>query len=227
MAQRCGPLAAMALALCIAGGAHADPEPYDPDEDMPEEPYHVRGWLEHARLMPVGLLLDAKLDSGARTSSIDAEILDGSEEIADDLEIADVASEPEEDEGEEPDVEPGEDAVYDIDHDDEAIDEDAHYVVFRITNESGRSRVLRREIVRWVEVKRRGGGTMRRPVVHLEFCIAGVWAEGEVNLADRSGFNYPLLIGRNMLNTSAIIIDSREVYSYRSTCEPPEDYDAD
>ncbi len=36
---------------------------------------HTRGWLEHARVMPNGLLMRAKLDSGAKTTSIHAEIL--------------------------------------------------------------------------------------------------------------------------------------------------------
>ena len=33
------------------------------------------GWLEHVNVTPVGLELDAKLDTGAKTSSIHAEIL--------------------------------------------------------------------------------------------------------------------------------------------------------
>ena len=39
------------------------------------EDTHIRGWLEHARVMPDRLLMTAKLDSGARTTSIHAEIL--------------------------------------------------------------------------------------------------------------------------------------------------------
>nr|WP_232224186.1 RimK/LysX family protein [Mastigocladopsis repens] len=33
----------------------------------------------------------------------------------------------------------------------------------------------------------------------MKFCIAGRWIEEEVNLAERDNFNYPVLIGRNML----------------------------
>ncbi|MEO1015549.1 MAG: RimK/LysX family protein [Pseudomonadota bacterium] len=213
----CGLLAAGAAAIS-ASGAAAEPELYDPNDKVPDTPFEVRGWLEHARLMPQGLLLDAKLDSGARTSSIDADILDprfvkvdeNGRSDDDDVEI---------DEGEELEIEFGEDAFVDM----AEAPPPGETVVFRVTNENGNSRILRREVVRWVEIKRRGGGTIRRPVVHLGFCISGLWVEGEVNLADREGLNYPLLVGRNMLDSAAILIDSRETYTYKSYCEPPKD----
>ena len=40
-----------------------------------EQPIFTRGWIEHARVMPDRLLMTAKLDSGAKTTSIHAEIL--------------------------------------------------------------------------------------------------------------------------------------------------------
>ena len=55
----------------------------------------------------------------------------------------------------------------------------------------------------------------------MELCVGGLRVEGEVNLADRSGFNYPLLIGRNMLRDAAISVDSRQVFAARRAC--PED----
>ena len=52
----------------------------------------------------------------------------------------------------------------------------------------------------------------------MDLCIAGRRVSGEVNLADRSGFNYPLLIGRNMLGDAAITIDSREIFASKRAC---------
>ncbi|WP_271410298.1 retropepsin-like aspartic peptidase RloA2 [Pseudomonas sp. Q1-7] len=39
----------------------------------------------------------------------------------------------------------------------------------------------------------------RRPVVDMEMCLGGIKRTVEVNLTDRSSFNYPLLIGANAL----------------------------
>jgi len=58
--------------------------------------------------------------------------------------------------------------------------------------------------------------------VEMELCIAGLYVAGEVNLSDRDQFNYPVLIGRNMLNSGNILVDSRETYTYRSRCERPD-----
>ena len=39
----------------------------------------------------------------------------------------------------------------------------------------------------------------KRPVVDLELCLGNVKRTVEVNLTDRSSFNYPLLIGAKAL----------------------------
>ncbi|GGB59486.1 MULTISPECIES: ATP-dependent zinc protease family protein [Henriciella] len=55
------------LAMCIA----ASPAIADSDSDDK----HVLGWLEHVRIADLDIELDAKLDTGATTSSIHAEIM--------------------------------------------------------------------------------------------------------------------------------------------------------
>ncbi len=178
----------------------------------------IRGWLEHARLMPVNLLLDAKLDPGARTSSLHAEILRGPDEFVDEEVFEDEDEEIEIDDA-------GDDAVDEPETTERTSRSPRESIVFRVTNETGRSRTLEREVVRYVEIKTRGGGAIERPVVILGFCVAGVWMHGEVNLADRSGFNYPFLVGRNMLADAGVLVDSRETYTRHSRCEPPDDED--
>ena len=157
------------------------------------------GWLEHARIAPSGLKVDAKLDSGAKTSSIHAEILRGPS----------VASDLPEDENGDP---------VEVPDDEEPVET----VVFRLTNEDGESTTLEREVVRYLSVKLRGDGVDKRPVVILDICLAGVKMTGEVNLTDRSKFNYPFLVGRTMLAKGDILIDPRKIYTVPATCEDAE-----
>ena len=120
-------------------------------------------------LLPeVAMKMDAKLDTGAKTSSIGAEILS------------------------------------DNNHSDT--------VTFRIANEDGEERTLEREVVRTVKIKMRGGGTEERKVVELEVCLGIQRIKGEFSLADRSNFNYPVLIGRSLLEDASIAVRSDEEY---------------
>ena len=67
-------------------------------------------------------------------------------------------------------------------------------------------------IARHSRIKRRADGTgntesIRRPVVMLEVCFDGKKHNIEVNLADRSRFAYPLLIGSNAMIGFGVLID--------------------
>ena len=186
---------------------------------------HTRGWLEHARVMPNGLLMRAKLDSGAKTTSIHAEILPPArageasslEDIADllgdvDLDALGMIS------GDAPDDPPeGEIApIFDMSMDDPMPEN----ITFRLTSRRGKEVIFTEPVVRWVSIRRRGGGSIVRPVVMMDLCIGGRRVKGEVNLADRTGFNYPLLIGRNMLSEAGISVDSRQIFAARKACPP-------
>ena len=186
---------------------------------------HTRGWLEHARVMPNGLLMRAKLDSGAKTTSIHAEILPPArageasslEDIADllgdvDLDALGMIS------GDAPDDPPeGEIApIFDMSMDDPMPEN----ITFRLTSRRGKEVIFTEPVVRWVSIRRRGGGSIVRPVVMMDLCIGGRRVIGEVNLADRTGFNYPLLIGRNMLSEAGISVDSRQIFAARKACPP-------
>ncbi|MEM7460612.1 MAG: hypothetical protein AAF331_14200, partial [Pseudomonadota bacterium] len=60
---------------------------------------YTRGWVEHARIMPDRLLMSAKLDSGAQTTSIHAEILaaGSADEVTDDPSLAEQLADTESD----------------------------------------------------------------------------------------------------------------------------------
>lgn len=178
--------------------ASAQPELYDPEDIVPDPPYEVRGWLEHGRFLPSNMLLDMKLDSGALTSSINAEIrgfyTEDGEPLTDEEAYAAV----------------------------KAGGGPSAIVEFVVENEDERRLRARRPVVRWAYIKGKEDRTIQRPVVEMEFCIAGLYVKGEVNLSERSHLNYPVLIGRNMLKAADILVDARETYTYKSRCERPD-----
>ena len=189
---------------------------------------HIRGWIEHARIMPDRLLVSAKLDSGAQTTSIHAEILAAgtADELTPDTGLAARLADTESDasamlsikmmEGAAPDDPPASEVVP-ISSLTEA-EELPEVVTFRLTSRGGKRRVYTAPVVRWVSIRRRGGGSIVRPVVIMDLCVGGIRVEGEVNLADRTGFNYPLLIGRNMLSDARISVDSSQVFASKRAC---------
>lgn len=202
----------LSLAVALTGASEA-----------PE--LHTRGWLEHARVMPNGLLMRAKLDSGAKTTSIHAEILppEFAVDTSPDEEMALLIGDAELDdedmgEGDAPDDPPADEIapIFDTSMEDPMPE----MITFKLTSRRGREVIYTAPVVRWVSIRRRGGGNIVRPVVNLDLCIGGIRVNGEVNLADRSGFNYPLLVGRNMLSEAGIAIDSSKIFAARKACPP-------
>lgn len=150
--------------------------------DTTNQPTQTVGWVENAKIPGIDQEIKAKLDTGATTASINAEIL------------------------EKPDKET----------------ESGGMIKFRFLDGEGNKEVFERPIVRWVEIKSREGSDIRRPVVQMKFCVAGRWIEEEVNLADRDDFNYPILIGRNMLKQGNLVVDSTQTFTAEPEC-PEED----
>jgi len=101
------------------------------------------------------------------------------------------------------------------------IEEAEDNVVFEIVAENAKdTKKLKKEIVRHVRIKKKGGGDeyIRRPVVEMTFCIAGQLVKEEVNLANRDGFTYDLLIGRNMLEKGLLIVDVSKTFTGKPNC---------
>lgn len=93
----------------------------------------------------------------------------------------------------------------------------AQYVVFAVKTEDGESKQLRREVTRWVKIKKKGSGFIRRPTITMVFNIAGQEVEEEVNLSDRDSFNYNLLIGRNMLKKGKLVVDPSLTFTAKTS----------
>ncbi len=140
------------------------------------------GWVEEIGISEVGSVVRAKLDTGAKTSSIDAEIIDIRKT------------------GKETKTATGD------------------TVVFSVTMEKGGKKTFERSVNRYVRIKKKGGGYIRRPVITMNFCIADRSIAEEVNLANREGFIYPVLVGRNMMEHADLVIDAGKTFITRPTC---------
>ena len=133
------------------------------------------GWIEKAVLYPQGVVFHAKLDTGAKTSSLHA---------------------------------PDPEFVF---HDGK------EWVRLSVTNRNIETVMIEAPVVRDVKIKRHFGDSQPRKVVLLDLCIGNVRKTEEVNLVDRTGLNYQLLIGRNFLQ-DALLIDSGSTYLLTPDC---------
>jgi hypothetical protein len=125
------------------------------------------GISEEIILLPWGVRMPARIDTGAATSSLDAR----------DLTVKDGTAE------------------------------------FTLPAKYG-GRELKLPVVKW-RVVRSAMGQKRRPVVEIELCLGSRRLLAEVNLMDRTGLKYPMLIGRNVLRKNFI------VDCMKANCSPP------
>lgn len=138
----------------------------------------VLGYIEDAYVGKLGLVMKAKLDTGADTSSIYARDID----------------------------------VY-------KKSKRNSWVRFRVIGKNGRSIRYDQNVISFVAIKLKTGGTQRRPVIHLPLCVGGVAGLAEFTLADREQFDYQVLVGREFL-ASRIIVDSAQTFAAEDSCEP-------
>lgn len=83
------------------------------------------------------------------------------------------------------------------------------WVRFSLTSRQGQTMILERPVVRVATIKRHFSRSQERPVIKLEICIGAVRKMVEVNLVDRTGLNYQLLVGRNFLGSSLLVQSDR------------------
>ncbi|MBD3642156.1 MAG: ATP-dependent zinc protease [Marinobacter sp.] len=79
--------------------------------------------------------------------------------------------------------------------------------------------VLERPVRRTVLIKRKGAPSQRRYVVDLEFCIAGTMHTTQFSLTDRGKFSYPVLLGRRFMRDDNILVDSADSFIASKECE--------
>jgi hypothetical protein len=90
----------------------------------------------------------------------------------------------------------------------ETFKRDEDWVRFRLATKDAGNQVYEHKVARISKIKTRSEedeedsevvAPSKRPVVDLELCLGNVKRTVEVNLTDRSSFNYPLLIGAKAL----------------------------
>lgn len=179
------PMKSIAVALLLSpltvlANAHND------DGSVPEK----LGFVEWVVLEETGLRLKARLDTGAKTSSLHAINVepfekDDEEWVSFQLPLADHQDE------------------------DDADGTDLDDVILEFSL----------PVERTVRIKRKGAPSQRRYVVIMEFCIAGTTHKTEFSLTDRSKFSYPALLGRRFMSDDNILIDSADAFLAGKDCE--------
>ena len=175
---------ALTSLLFSASPALAEPQP-----EISAEP-EVLGFIEWVVMGETGIRLKARLDTGAKTSSLHAVNVesfekDNEEWVRFQLPLGDHADQPSEGE---------------LEHDEVILE-------------------FERPVYRTVLIKRKGAPSQRRHVVKMEFCIAGKVHETQFSLTDRGKFAYPVLLGRRFMRDDNILTDSARSFVAEQECE--------
>lgn len=93
------------------------------------------------------------------------------------------------------------------------------WVQFDVTDHDGNPRTFKRKIQRTVFIKRHKQEPAKRPVILMGICLGNYFKVTEVNLADRSNYRYPVLIGRKFL-ADRFVIDSSSKHVLTPRCCP-------
>lgn len=150
------------------------------------------GFVEWLVMNDTGLRLKARLDTGAKTSSLHAVNVEEFEQ--DDQKWVKFQ-------------------IPLADHKDHPVEEDSNIDHEEIILE------LERPVERTVLIKRKGAESQRRYVVMMDFCIAGSSHETQFSLTDRGNFSYPVLLGRRFMRDDNILIDSADSFIANQECE--------
>lgn len=95
------------------------------------------------------------------------------------------------------------------------------WVSFKLVNPSnGQTVELEKKVARVASIKLRGGKEpQKRYVVRLEATIGNQTLKAEFTLTDRTDFEYPLLVGRNLLRGLAVV-DVAQIYTQSKKPRP-------
>ena len=155
-----------------------------------QRPPETLGYVEWVVMQDTSLRLKARLDTGAKTSSLHAVNVepfekDGQEWVSFQIPLGDHQDQPTEGE---------------LDHEDVILE-------------------LERPVERTVLIKRKGAPSQKRYVVMMDFCIAGTTHTTQFSLTDRGKFSYPALLGRRFMRDDNILIDSSDGFMAEKECE--------
>lgn len=177
---------ALAFSLALPAGAALAEASEDSDKPVPE----TLGFVEWLVMNETSVRLKARLDTGAKTSSLHAVNVEGfkkgdEEWVKFQLPLGDHEDQPSEGS---------------IEHEDVILE-------------------FERPVHRTVLIKRKSAPSQRRYVVKMDFCIAGAVHETQFSLTDRGNFKYPVLLGRRFMRDDNILIDSADSFIAERECE--------
>jgi hypothetical protein len=94
-----------------------------------------------------------------------------------------------------------------------------NWVKFSVQNRYGEKREITERVQRTALIKRHGKKSpQRRPVIRLAICLGNHYMETDVNLVDRSNFDFQMLIGRNFL-AGNVLLDPASTYLTEPRCQ--------
>ncbi|MBN7770148.1 ATP-dependent zinc protease [Marinobacter daepoensis] len=158
-------------------------------EEVKPDP-EIMGFVEWVVMGETGIRLKARLDTGAKTSSLHAVNVERFQKDNEDwvrfqLPLGDHKDQPTEG---------------NLEHEEVILE-------------------FERPVYRTVLIKRKGAPSQRRYVVKMEFCIGGKPHETQFSLTDRGKFSYPVLLGRRFMRDDNILIDSALSFMVENECE--------
>ncbi len=131
----------------------------------------IIGWLEAVYLPEYNFVLTAKVDTGAKNSSIHA---------------------------------------FEIEYIEQKDRPDGSRIRFKTSDLEGRVQTVETDAIRQVRIKRSNTETVARPEIEMEICLAGMRKRIRVNLTDRGGMNYRMILGRSALEGDFIVDVSKK-----------------
>jgi hypothetical protein len=98
------------------------------------------------------------------------------------------------------------------------FDRDGHtWVRFSTIDHKDKRVTLEARVIGRRKVKRHFGEYQSRIVVRLGVCLADVFRGADVNLVDRTGFDYPMLIGRHFM-AGRIVVNPAVIFTQEPRC---------
>jgi len=138
----------------------------------------IIGWLEEVYLPEQDFVIKAKIDTGAKNTSIHA---------------------------------------MDVEYINKGKGKGSR-VRFKTMDLKGRHRIIEADVVREARIKKSSLITITRPEIEMEICLGGVRKRIRVNLCDRGGMNYRMILGRTALEGD-FVVDVSKKYIARPSCQ--------
>lgn len=84
--------------------------------------------------------------------------------------------------------------------------------------DDGRSVIFERKVLKGVKILRSGSEDVRRHVVELSLCVGDFEYKTEVNLANRKGLEYRMLLGRGFLLNGHFLVNPAQDGAVKPSC---------